>query len=154
MTWSLVRPQLSSIVVATTPTTKARGLGDKFTAVTTASDAKLPASRGFWWTVDGIVVDSMTPRGIRYRERTAATLCIAYSRDVDPQSLDDAIHADYTAITRRLVDSGNWGQPTSTITIVEGADAVAGPLFAATIDDVDGKRVLRIDVNVLHEVTP
>ena len=154
MTWASVRPQLSTIVSATTPTTKARGLGDKFVPVTTASDAKLPASRGYWWTVDAMVVSSQTPRGRRYRETTSATLNIAYGRDVDPQFLDDAIHADYTALVARLVDSTNWNQPTSTIVIVEGVDSAVGPLFPATLDDVDGKRVLRITVNVTHEVSP
>lgn len=154
MTWASVRPRLSTIVGATTPTTKARGLGDKFAPVTTASDAKLPASRGFWWTVDAMVVSSMTPRNRRYRETTTAALNIAYSRDVDPQTLDDAIHADYTALTARLVDSSLWDMPTSTIVIVEGVDEAVGNIFPATIDDVDGKRVLRITVNVMHEVSP
>lgn len=154
MTWSSVRPRLTTIVGAVTPTTKARGLGDKFVPVTTASDAKLPASRGFWWTVTAMAVHGQTPRGRRYREITTAVLNVAYSRDVDPQALDDAIHADYTALTSALVDSGNWDQPTSTIVIVEGVDNAVGPIFPATIDDVDGKRVLRLTVNVMHEVTP
>lgn len=154
MTWSLVRPALTTIVTGTTPTTKARGLGDKFVNVTTASDAKLPASRGFWWTVDAMVVSSLTPRARRYRETTSATVNVAYSRDVDPQSLDDAIHADYTAIVARLCNSSLWDQPTSTIVIVEGVDSAVGPIFPATLDDVDGKRVLRITVNVTHEVSP
>ena len=127
-----------------------RGRSSALRHESTATDASLPSTRGFWLRLQSLSVSGNTPVGRAYRQRDVCVLSIAYRRDVDATDLDVAIAADYQAICRRLVDPANWAQSTSTIIAIE--PEAAPQYLTATIDDVDSARVLRVPIIVEHTV--
>lgn len=155
MTWSSVQPQLVTIIEGTTLATSlrvanGRGRSSSLRHESTATDESLPQTRGFWLRLASMSVSGNTPVGRAYRQRDVVTVSIAYKRDVDAADLEVAIASDYQAICRRLVDPANWARSTSTIVAIEPE---AQPQYlTATIEDLEGARILRLSVVVEHTV--
>lgn len=147
MSYTLGRARVVAIVEGTVPTTKERGLGDKFKHDPAAGgDQPVSAERRFW-------LESAQAR--RWGPAQAVANVVSYdvalvveykNHATDRAALDRIIASDYEAITARLLNQGLWDRDNSTIRAI-GADALTqpdAPLFPREIVDVEGGRRLRI----------
>ncbi len=143
---ALARPVLVTIIGGTTPTTKAAGLGDTFKHDPRAfGEQPISASRRFWLEVRaGRRWGPMRPAigVVAY----VVALVVEYKDLADMAKLDEAIAADYEAISLRLTEQMLWDRPTSSIRCI-GADsdsAANTPLLPFEIDNLAGGRRLRV----------
>jgi hypothetical protein len=147
MAWPEARDQVVAIIEATTPTTLKGGLGGKFRYEKKASRLAVPDSRGFWFGMhERVAMHGQTTPVLPRRTRLAVPLIFAYRDDIEPARRMEAMLADYDAIVRRLMDSGNWASSTSTI---ENLSASEEDLAEAITEPVEGA-VLQI-FNLLIE---
>lgn len=136
MAWADARDQVVTIVEATVPTTLKGGLGGRFRYEKRASRSQIPDSRGFWFDLhERVAMHGQTTPVLPRRTRLVVPLVFSYRDDVEPARRMEAMLADYDAITRRLMDSGNWASSTSTI---ENLSASEEDLSEATTEIVEG----------------
>ena len=142
MAYADARAQLVSIVEAVAPTTKVLGLGDTFRHDPRGDDMQPVGGRRRFW----LRATTLARRGpFRLQANEAIyelELVVEYQAASDTGLLDACIVEDFEAITAALALDSNWGRPASTIRNVGAPDA--NVLFAASVDDVDGGKRLRV----------
>lgn len=151
MSYAVARARLITIIEGASPSSKERGLGDKFKHDPAGGgDQPVSAQRRFW-----------IEAGPARRWGPAQTVANVISYDVavvveyqahlpNRAALDVLIAGDYEAITAALANQALWArndpETPSTIRCI-GADSLSppdAPLFPRTVDVVEGGRRLRI----------
>lgn len=118
MTWLLAQPVIAAIVTGTTPTTKARGHGDKFVEDGRVSRGAVALSAPRHFALEIVEVlgrrgpAQMVARFVTYK----VALVVEYLAGVDTKEINAVIAADYQAISERLQTPSLW-QPASTTSI-------------------------------------
>jgi len=144
-----VKDRLARIVEATVPTVKARGLTAGFKRIASPSDP-LDARRFFFRLgAVGVLGPHIQVDGGFTRTIDDLTLVVCYPADLGGDEVDDHIHADYVAISRRLLDSSLWRYEKSGIVNVSAT--VADRLLTSTIEREPG--ILRLAIPLLVEHT-
>jgi hypothetical protein len=147
MTLVAVRKALTSIVRGTTGLTTARGLPASFAAAPETGDRDRPGdARRFYFVVDAMAGRGpYTPGAVSNRRVDTMRLVVSYPADVEDAALEDAISADYDALTARLLDSALWAS-----TPIVDVTAYGPALLPAAIE-ADGRGVtLTITLTVEH----
>lgn len=142
MSYSLARAQIVTIVETYAMAAESQRVGRaSFKHYPDASDARLPKSRGFWLTaISHAMLGPYTP-GLPQRHRSQMVLTVCYLASSDPSIDDVNMASDHRQISTQLLSPTNWNRPTSTlVTLSNGEDL----LMPATIDNVDGARLLRL----------
>jgi len=126
MSWPDARDRIIAIVEGTTPTTRKRGMPDKFKHIPSATPDAGNDSRTF-----AIVIKSMAMKGhisvsLPRWERFAIDVVVAYRGDIDPTALYEVIAADHLALVQRLGNASLWAQPSSTIESLFLGDELIG----------------------------
>ena len=146
MSLAAVRKTLADIVEGTPVPTTARGLARAFRHTPQAGERDAPAdSRRFFFVLDAMTGRGpYTPGALSNRRIDTLRLVVTYPDDVEDAALDDAVSADYDALTARLLDSARWANTTI-------VDVVADPPFLPGVIARDSTGVsLTITLTVEH----
>lgn len=146
MSLAAVRKALADIVVKTKGLTTARGLSPSFAYTPQAGDRDKPAdNRRFYFALDAMTgLGPYSPGATSNRRVDTVRLVVVYPDDLEDAVIEDAISADYDALTARLLDTALWGNTPI-------VDVVAGPAFlpAGIVRDAAGI-TLTITLTVEH----
>lgn len=146
MSLAEVRAALAGIVAGTTGLTTVRGLPASFLHEPEAGRRDEPGdARRFYFTLDTMAgTGRYTPGGVGNRRRDTLRLVVIYPADADDATIEDAISADYDAISARLLDSALWtGTPIVDVVVTE-------PFLPAEINGDGGALALSITLTVEH----
>lgn len=139
MSYEIATDQLIAVVEGLTPSTTLATVGSRFRHDPTG---RLSQPRSFTLRAG--------PQGAVLRntretfERVDVDLTIAYQPHTDERALDVLIQSDRSQVSRALLDSDNWNQPTSKIvdTAADSDELMLGDLSFEPADDEAGARWL------------
>lgn len=125
------RKRIVELVEGAVPTTKAKGLGDRFVHDPRAGGAVVSAARKFHLHMTaGALRGPFRPRANVVR--LVADLIVEYGSFADREALDVAVVEDFVVIASAL-GGGDWQFDTSNIRIVGGENAA--DIFTMTVEE-------------------